>query len=153
MGMNLLPIVAIGTVAFFLTRKRRPKRRMITSNGNGDSKALPSSDIPASVFDASNPPDIITAKTGERFSIKFTEEPATGRAWSLAASPADNSVSHVETKAEGLATAAFGGTASRYYVFEGNRPGGGSLVFHHQMPWLKGKEPPERVIEIQTKIS
>jgi len=39
------------------------------------------------------------------------------------------------------------------YKFRAAKPGTGSLVFHLQAPWLKGKEPPAEIVEVETKIS
>lgn len=96
---------------------------------------------------------MITAAVGERFSLEIPESFANGFEWSLSASPADNSITHVKTERDEVAGAPGGLEIKDVYVFEGAKPGKGSLVFHLQAPWLEGQQPPTEIIEILTEIS
>lgn len=96
---------------------------------------------------------MITASVGERFSLEIPDPITTGFEWSLSASPADNSITHVKTERDELAGAPGGLEFKDVYVFEAAKPGKGSLVFHLQAPWLEGQEPPAEIIEILTEIS
>ena len=163
--MNLFPLMALGAVAYAVTRKRRSRRRRGTvTNGNGatndatNSPALPPANNGlGEVFASGEAPDVIAVKTGERFSVSFADNSgSTGYSWSLAASPPDDSVRFVEEKYEelDLPEGMVGGvTGINYYVFEGAKPGKGSIVFHNQAGGLEGKAPPAQVLEIQTIIS
>ena len=153
--MSFLPILAIGG-AFILFAGKKKRKRTVTKNGNG--KALPPAPDRGTTFegDGDNRPDLIKAKVGERFSVALTEMSGTGYGWSLAASPPDNSVAHVKTEYDEASRPEghVGGSGGRHiYIFEGAKPGSGSLVFHLQAPWLEGKEPPSTIVEILTEIS
>lgn len=150
--MNLLPIIFVGGAIAFLSGKKKRKK-------NGASKALPPSSGRGTLFegDTENRPDVIRAKTGERFSVSFFSNPSTGGAWKLNASPPDNSIELVKKEFDELPEPPEGMVGSpdgkNVYIFEGKKPGKGSLVFHWQYPWLEGKEPPAKIVEILTEIS
>jgi len=146
MAMNLIPVIVVGGAILLSSKK---KRRRITP------KALPPANQGrGEIFKGDSPPDMIMNPVGKRFSVIFRELPGTGHMWELAASPPDNSIklvmNEVEDISEDMAT---GQETNRAFVFEGTHAGEGSLVFHHVRPWMKGKEPPVEVVEIQTKIS
>ena len=149
--MNLLPIIIVGGAIALMGKK---KKKRTTKNGNG--KALPEANGRGTVFegDTDARPSGIRAKVGERFSVTFTANPSVPGDWKLNASPPDNSVTHVKTERDELDAEGVGGaTGKDVYIFEGAKPGKGSLVFHWQQPWLEGKEPPAEIVEILTEIS
>lgn len=151
MPMNLLPIIVVGGAVLLFGKK---KKKRTAKNGNG--KALPAANSRGTVFegDTDNSPSGIRAKVGERFSVTFTTNPSTPGDWKLNASPPDNSVTHVKTDHDEAQVEGVGGaTGKDVYIFEGAKPGKGSLVFHWQQPWLEGKEPPSQIVEILTEIS
>ncbi len=151
--MNFLPILIVGGAIAFLSGRRR--RRASRTKGNG--KVLPASNTRGAVFEGvgENRPDSIKAKVGDRFSVLFFDNSgSTGYKWSLSASPPDNSVKHVKTEYDELPGGAPGAASGKdIYIFEGAKPGKGSLVFHLQAGWLEGKEPPAEIVEILTEIS
>jgi len=171
--MNIFPLMALGAVAYIATRKRRRRSRRTVTNGttngvtngvtNGETNGstngalLPANNGLGEVFASGEAPDVIAVKVGERFSVSFADNSgSTGYSWSLAASPPDDSVRFVEEKYEELELpeGLVGGVSGiNYYVFEGAKPGKGSLVFHNQASWLEGKASPAQVLEIQTIIS
>jgi len=150
MPVNLLPIIVVGGAVLLLGKKKK----RTTKNGNG--KALPAANGRGTIFegDTDNRPSGIRAKVGERFSVTFFSNPSTPADWKLNASPPDNSVKHVKTEQDQVEIEGVGGaTGKNVYIFEGAKPGKGSLVFHLQAPWLEGKEPPAEIVEILTEIS
>ena len=147
--MSFLPIIVLGGAYVVLSGRKKRRRRPSAP------KALPSAGR-GEVFAGDNPPDIIANPVGARFSLSFPESGGTGYAWKLSASPPDNSVSLVTTEVDAVpaqADAVGGHDSNRVFVFEGAKAGSGSLVFHLQAPWKEGKEPPAKIVEIQTKIS
>ena len=147
--INIVPIIFVGGAIAIFSRKR--KRRSTKR------KALPPANTRGTVFEGNteNRPDAIEAGVGERFSVTMVEAAGDGYSWSLAASPPDNSVTHIGTEydeapqPDGLVG---GHSGDRVYIFEGAKAGSGALVFHFQAPWLKGKEPPSQIVEILTEI-
>ncbi len=153
--MSFLPILAIGGAIILFTGKKRRKR----ATKNGNRKVLPAVNGRGTIFqgDTEGRPDLIKAKVGERFSVSMSDiAGSSGYSWSLAASPPDNSVTHVKTeydKSSQPQGQVGGSGGADIYIFEGAKPGTGSLVFHLQAPWLEGKEPPSTIVEILTEIS
>jgi predicted secreted protein len=143
---NILPIVLVGAAAYYLGKKKRKKK-------NGKQKALGTSSR-GPVFSAGEV-DVIEAGVGERFSVAIPENPGTGYAWSLEASPPGETVKLVKDEYEAAAgqEGMDGGLHNHFFVFEAKKPGSGALVFHYMRPFEKGQVPPDKVLEIQTKIS
>ena len=145
--MSLFPILFIGGALAVLTRKKRRRR-------TSASKALPAPAGRGTIYSAIGPerPDMITASVGDRFSMSIPASLGNGFEWSLSASPADNSINHVKTERDEVAGATGSPDGKNVYIFEGTKPGKGSLVFHLQAPWLEGKQPPTEIVEILTEI-
>lgn len=147
--MSFFPILLVGGAFVLLSGKK--KRRKTT-------KALPepSSTDRGEVFEGDDAPDVIMDKVGSRFSIKFAELGSTGHAWRLSATPPDNSVelvAHEFDRGPVPEDGMTGGSAGDdFYVFEGKKPGEGSIVFHLDPPGPP-PQPPAEVVEIKTKIS
>lgn len=151
MPVNLLPIIVVGGAVLFLGKKKRKP-----SPKTGNQKSLPAASGRGMIFEGDTParPSGIRAEVGERFSVSFFSNPSTPAEWKLNASPADDSVKHVKVERDDIQAEGIGGaTGKDIYIFEGAKPGKGSLVFHLQAPWLEGKEPPSEIVEILTEIS
>jgi predicted secreted protein len=145
MAMNFIPVLIVGG-AILLSGKKRRRRATV--------KALPPSKGRGEVFRGDDPPDMILNPVGSRFTVVFPEAPGTGHIWELAASPPDNSIEVVSVESEDIpAEDVVGQRTNRAFIFEGVKVGEGSLVFHLVRPWMKGKENPVEIVEIQTKIS
>ena len=147
--INVVPILLVGGAFALFSGKRRRR--------SSKPKALPPANGRGTVFEGNteNRPDAIEARVGERFSVSMAEAAGDGYSWSLAASPPDNSVTHVGTEFDESprpADMAGGYAGERIHIFEGAKAGSGALVFHFQAPWLKGKEPPSQIVEILTEI-
>jgi predicted secreted protein len=146
--MSFFPILLVGGAFVLLSGKK--KRKTI--------KALPESTSTdrGEVFDGADPPDIIMDKVGSRFSVRFAELGSTGHSWRLSASPPDNSIELVAREFDrGPETSEpmdGGSTDNNLWVFEGKKPGEGSIVFHLDPPGPP-PQPPAKVVEIKTKIS
>lgn len=147
--MNFLPIIIVGgAIALMSGRKKRTSVKK--------EKALPPADGRGTIFEGDTDvrPSGIRAKVGERFSVSFFFNPSIPGVWKLNASPPDNSIKHVSTEHDKIEVEGVGGaTGKDVYIFEGVKPGKGSLVFHMQTPWLEGQEPPTEIVEILTEIS
>jgi len=144
--MNFLSIIALGAIALFATKKKKKYPPL---------KPLPAPDDLGTVFtgDTANTPDVIQAKVGEKFTITFTHPSGIPYMWLLEASPADDSIRAVKTFNVPSAEHMPGAPSTDYFVFQGLKLGGGSLVFHFQAPLLRGKEPPQEIVEIQVQVS
>jgi predicted secreted protein len=149
--MNFLPVLIVGG-AFIAISSKKKRRRITSKNG---AKALPPPNKGrGEIFKGDDPPDMIVNSVGSRFTVIFPEIPGTGHVWELSASPPDNSIEVVATETEEVPAEGVGGhQANRVFIFEGQKKGEGSLVFHLVRPWMKGKEPPVEIVEIQTRIS
>jgi len=148
--MNFLPVIVVGAGLYALSGKKRRRRSKSSSSQN----ALPAASGRGEIFKGDSPPDLITNPAGARFSVIFPEYAGTGHEWKLSASPPDNSVAHVKTEYDDVESEGVGGHSSnKVFIFEGEKAGQGSLVFHLVRPWMEGKEPPVEIVEIQTKIS
>jgi len=151
--MNILPIIFIGGAAYYFG-KRKQKKKDRKKIKEAENKALPSAEERGTVFPAGEV-DIIEAKKGERFTISIPEVAGTAYSWDLVASPPEETVQLVATEvgrpaeAEGM----YGGPQIRFFIFKAKKPGSGALVFHYMRVFEKGKVPPEKVLEIQTKVS
>lgn len=153
MAINLVPILLVGGLIAFAGRKK--KKRSVTR------PALAPAAGRGTIFegDTDGRPSGIRAKVGERFSITFSTNQSAPGSWRLNASPPDNSVKFIDVEHDDLATQdsddliVAGPSGKDVFVFEAASPGTGSLVFHWQVPWLEGKEPPTEIIEFLTEIS
>lgn len=160
--MNILPILAIGGALYFMSQKKKDSAVKL--------KALPPAKDLGTVFGQGGQtlPDVITAKTGERFSIAVDEISGTGYAWKLSATPPDDILTSVDPKTVpncspvGGAKYCFieadqetgmgGGLGGRLlFIFEAKEPGEGSVVLHLVPPGAD--RPPEEVIEIKVQIT
>jgi len=143
--MNFLPIIALGAIALFATKKKK----------KSSLKPLPPADDLGTIFsgDTENTPDVIEAKVGEKFTINFKRASGTGYSWLLEASPADDSIRTVKMFNIPSEEHMPGAPSTDYFVFQGIKKGGGSLVFHLQIRLQRGKEPPAEIVEIQVQIS
>ena len=165
MAINLVPVLIGGGVFVYASRKSKNRRRKARSKAKAkkaeEKKALPPAEEKATPDNgygeiyAAREVDFVEARVGENFTLTLGENPSTGHLWELTASPPDNSVEalgsdYVQDPSEPGMTGV-GGT--KMYKFKASKPGSGSLVFHHQAPWLKGKEPPAEIVEVETKIS
>ncbi len=140
---NLLPILAIGGGLFFLSRKKRRKKK-------APQKVLPSGDGGRGVIFTAGDVDVIEARVGERFSVLIPETAGLAHVWSLEATPPGESVVLVTGEYDKTVDP---GVYDHFFIFEAKKPGSGALVFHFSRPFDKNKEPPEKVLEIQTKVS
>lgn len=135
---NIIPIVVIGAAAYYFGKKKRKKK-----NGNGQ-KSLPPAEARGTIFPAGEV-DVIEANVGERFTVSIPEQAGLGYVWDLAASPPEETVKLADSSQyEG---------ANHLFIFETKKAGSGALVFHFLRPFEKGKVPPDKVLEIQTKVS
>ncbi len=149
--MSLFPIIVIGGAFVLLAGKK--KRRRSTP------KTLPESTSTdrGEIFNGADPPDIIMDEVGSRFSVRFADNSgSTGHSWRLSASPPDNSIElvgqEVDEGPEITAGEVGGSTGDDLWIFEGKKPGEGSIVFHLDPPGPP-PQPPAEVVEIKTKIS
>lgn len=153
MAINLAPLLLAGCIVALAGRKKRKR--------SSARKAIAPSHGRGTVFegDSENRPSGIRAKVGERFSIAFSTDRSVPGAWMLKASPPDNSVKFIGVEHDDIAThgpsnvIGHGSFGIDVFVFEGFGEGSGSLVFHWQVPWLAGKEPPTEIVEFLTEIS
>lgn len=162
MAINFVPILVAGGVFAYASHKsknRRRRHRSKTKHEVKEQEALPPAEEKpdngyGEVYDAREV-DVIEAKAGDNFTLTVPSNGSTGYSWELMASPPDNSVEALgrdyvqDPHPEGMV--GVGGTAM--YKFRAAKAGTGSLVFHLQAPWLKGKEPPAEIVEVETKIS
>lgn len=150
--MSFIPIIAIGAAIVLIGGKKRRK------NGVKKPKSLPAppkgtGNGYGDIFEGASPPDLIAASVGEKFSIRFEDTSlSSGYTWDISASPPDNSIELLREKIESPKADMPGAPSIKYFVFKGAKAGKGSLVFHLQAPWLKGKELPTESVEIQTEI-
>lgn len=153
MAINFLPIIIIGGAIVFIGKKK--KKNQATKK-----KTLPPANDRGTIFEGDTDfrPSGIKAGVGERFSVTFNVNPSIPAEWKLSASPPDDSIKYIKTERDQVSYKSDPSDVGRItgkdiYIFEGKRPGKGSLVFHFQTPWLKEKEPPIEVVEILTEIS
>ncbi len=148
--MSFLPIIVIGGAFVLLSGKK--KRRRTAPKELPESKSTDRGEV----FDGHDAPDVIIDKVGSRFSVKFSEYGGTGHSWTLSASPPDDSIEFVGEEYDSLPESEVHGVGGHigdsYYVFEGKKPGEGSIVFHLNPPGPP-PQPPAEVVEIKTKIS
>lgn len=162
MAINFVPILVAGGVFAYASHKsknRRRRHRSKTKHEVKEQEALPPAEEKpdngyGEVYDAREV-DVIEAKAGDNFTLNLGSNPSTGYGWNLVASPPDNSIEHIGVEhiqdPEDVGVPGAGGTDM--FKFKAAKAGTGSLVFHHQAPWLKGKEPPAEIVEVETKIS
>ena len=149
---SFLPVLVLGGAFMFASRKSRNKKRKKPPE---DKKALPPSSEYGNVY-AGEEIDIIKAKVGDKFTISVGTNETTGYSWFLSASPPDNSVESlgVDHISDEPAEPMPGSDWTNYlFKFKATKPGSGSIVLHHQQPWMKGKAAPDQVVEIETEIS
>lgn len=162
MPINLIPVLIGGGIFVYASRKSKNRRKKAKTNIK-EQKALPESEDKnapkvtlGNIYNGKDV-DVIEATVGEEFAIELPSQPASGFAWSLEASPPDNSIEFVVVEyGESPAPAdgeAGGSSGPEYHKFKAIKPGSGSLVFHLQQPWMKGKQPPVDIVEVETKIS
>lgn len=132
---NIIPIVIVGAAAYYFGKRKRRKK-------NTNQKAL-SAGGRGAIFPAGEV-DVIESSVGERFTVSIPENPGTGYSWSLEASPPQEIFKLVKDEYEGQ---------NHLFIFDAKKSGSGSLVFHYQRPFEKGQVPPDKILEIQTKVS
>lgn len=157
----ILPIAALAGAFFLFGRKGKRK-----------SKALPEATRPVpnagygSLFVGGDLPNIISAKTGELFTIRLTSSLATGYNWKLVSTPPQNELELVDKDGNALQALVSGspsfiesissggaGAAEDhfYFIFKALKAGSGSVVFHLDPPG--SNLPPEQVVEIKVEIT
>lgn len=153
---NFVPVIVAGGAFILLSRRGKNRRRKARTKIKQKSKqkALPESSEYGEVYNVREV-DIIEARTGENFTMSLGSAAGTGYTWELSASPPDNSIKALGHEVqpvpgeEGIP----GGGQLTLFKFKAAKPGSGSLVFHFQRPWMKGKEPPHEIVEVETKVS
>lgn len=143
--MNLVPFILVGAFVVFGGKKKKKKKRTgpkAISAGRG------------TVFsgEGESAPAAIEARVGERFSISFARIPMVSGTWTIKASPVDNSIRHISTEQDDIASNPSTRSGETVFIFEGASPGKGSLVFHYQDPKIDGRSPPAKVAEFLTEI-
>lgn len=133
---NILPIVFVGAAAYYFGKKKRKKK-------SGKQKALGQS-AHGTIFPAGEV-DVIEANVGERFTVSIPEQAGLGYVWELAASPPDETIK--------LADDSQYADSKHLFIFDAKKAGSGALVFHFLRSFERGEVPPDKVLEIQTKVS
>lgn len=135
---NIIPIVVIGAAAYYFGKRKRKKNGKKKNGqkalGSGRGTIFPAGEI-----------DVIEANVGERFTVSIPEQAGLGYVWDLAASPPGETIKIVDSSQYE--------DTNHLFIFETKKAGSGALVFHFLRPFEKGKVPPEKVLEIQTKVS
>ena len=145
--MSLFPIILVGAAAYYFGKRKKKKEKKQEKR-----KALPPAEERGTVFPAGEV-DVIEAKAGERFTVSMSEVRGTAYSWSLAASPPDNTIELVKEEREGGTSGMGGGSEDHLFIFKAKKAGSGALVFHYMRGFEKGQAPPDKVLEIQTKVS
>jgi predicted secreted protein len=145
--MNILPIIVIGAAAYYLGKRKQKKK-----DKKGGKKALPAAERRGTVFPAGEV-DVIEAKVGERFTVAIPEQAGLAYTWSLEASPPENTIELVKEEFDQVGEGGIGGAANHLFIFKAKKAGSGALVFHYMRGYEKGKVLPDKVLEIQTKVS
>lgn len=150
--MNFLPIIVLagGGYLLFGKKKKKKKKKPLKDATQKDQKELPESTADMNIYGMPDLPDLIRSTTGDRFGVRFDENPGVQHTWDLVASPIDNSVELASQRLESKETP--GGYGSHLFIFEAAKPGKGALVFHYQDPSMAGKATPDDIVEIQTEI-
>lgn len=152
--VNLVPVLIGGGVFIYASRKSKNRRKKAKTKIKGQ-KALPAGKEALGNIYNGKDVDVIEATVGEEFAIELPGQPATGFVWSLEASPPDNSIEFVgiEHGEDPGPTMPGSSSGPQFHKFKAVKAGSGSLVFHLQQPWMKGKQPPGDIVEVETKIS
>lgn len=149
--MNFLPVIVLAGGSYLLfgrkKKKKKKKKQSLKEAPKQDQKELPQSTADMNIYGMPDLPDLIRSTTGDRFGVRFEEDPSVPQTWDLVASPVDNSV---ELNSQRLESES--GYGSHLFIFEAAKPGKGALVFHYQDPSMAGRATPDDIVEIQTEI-
>lgn len=162
--MNLLPVIAIGGTLFLLSQSKKKKKA--EEKEKSKFKELPPAKTLGTIFGEDGElPDVIDAKSGERFTIAVEESAGTPYSWKLAATPVDEILSSVDPKTvpgcspvdgakycyiEAVESMP-GAPVQKLFIFEAKEPGEGAIVLHYAQAF--GDQPPEEVIDIKVKVT